>query len=64
VNPVLSPGLSRALAAAILVALLGLTFSWIVAPLWDSYAEARSTSERVGAALARAERRSKRNSRA
>jgi hypothetical protein len=43
VNPVLSPGLSRALAAAILVALLGLTFSWIVAPLWDSYAEARST---------------------
>jgi general secretion pathway protein M len=56
VNPVLSPGLSRALAAAILVALLGLTFSWIGAPLWDSYAEARSTSERVGAALARAER--------
>jgi hypothetical protein len=61
VNPVLSPGLSRALAAAILVALLGLTFSWIVAPLWDSYAEARwrAPSDPVPAS-----RRSKRNSRA
>lgn len=50
----LSPRSSRALAAAILLALVVLIFSWVIAPLWDSYSEAHSETERIAAALARA----------
>jgi general secretion pathway protein M len=53
-NRALSPGISRALAIAILVAFVALIFSWVVAPLWDSYSEAHSETERLASALARA----------
>lgn len=55
-NLELSPGVSRALAVAILVALVGLAFSWGIAPLWNSYAQARSDAARYQAALVRAAR--------
>lgn len=53
-NVTLSPWLSRALALAILAALVSLVVSWIIVPLWDQYEDAQNALASYVAALSRA----------